>query len=92
MGKFKVISSTLTGMFKGKNYKKDDEISEAAFGPSLTKSLVSRGFLKEIKEEKVVLVFSKLTVAELKEKIIELGAEPVDGKKADLIKQLEDLV
>lgn len=90
MGKFKVISSTLTGMFKGKNYKKDDEISEAAFGPSLTKSLVIRGFLEEIKEEKVS--FSSLKKDELKEKVIELGAEPVDGKKADLLKQLEDLV
>jgi hypothetical protein len=36
--------------------------------------------------------YNSYTVAKLKEMIIELGAEPVDGLKADLIEQIKGLV
>tara|TARA_R110000796_G_scaffold60642_9_gene140316 strand:- start:6619 stop:6894 length:276 start_codon:yes stop_codon:yes gene_type:complete len=91
MANYKVISDTLSGMFKGKDYKKNEVISEAVYGFTLSQSLIKRGFLEKV-EDAPKEDFSKLTVAELKEKIVELGADPVEGKKSALIKQLEDLV
>lgn len=95
MKKFKVIAGSLSGMFKGQEVKEGDVIGQDKYGSVLTNSLVKRGFLEEIKEEKKEVAsngFDKLKKEELKEKIVELGGEPVDGTKAELISQLEELV
>lgn len=90
--KYEVISSTLSWVTK-KSFKKGDVVDESVYGRKKTAELVKRGFLMEIKEEaKESVNFEKLTKAQLKEKLQELGVESPEGTKAELIEQLESLV
>jgi hypothetical protein len=95
MVKYKVLSDTLSGMYRGCYFVKGEEIGAECYGSELTNSLIERGFLEEIVIVEVIedeIDYNSYTVAKLKEMIIELGAEPVDGLKADLIEQIKGLV
>jgi len=88
--KYKVISNTLSWVTK-KSFKKGDIVEVSVYGKSKTAELVKRGFLEPVEEPKKKAI-EDMKVDELKAKLIELGVESPEGKKAELIEQLKGLV
>lgn len=88
--KYEVVSNTLSWVTK-KSFKKGDVIDRSVYGKSKTEELVKRGFLQPLEDPKRPAI-EDMKVDELKAKLIELGVESPEGKKAELIEQLKGLV